>query len=283
MNDFSNKINEAAALLADAEAIVVGAGAGLSTAAGYQYDGKRFHANFHDFEAKYGFHDMYSGSFFPFETTEERWAFLSRLVRLNRYTDPPKRTYANLLSLLQDKDYFVITTNVDHCFQRAGFDKQRLFYTQGDYGLLQCGKPCHHSTYDNAELIEQMCSQEKNMRIPSELVPRCPKCGRIMTLNLRSDDTFVEDVGWHNACNRYENFVRTHKNGKVVYLEIGVGFNTPVIIKYPFWRLTACNPLASYVCINYNEAVAPESIQTRSVCIQGDADDVVCRLLDLKL
>lgn len=202
------------AALRDCDAVVIGAGAGLSAAAGFAYDGARFEEHFSDFERKYGFHDMYSGGFYPFSTEEERWAFWSRNIWLNRYTDAPKPVYAQLLALVKDKDYFVLTTNVDHQFQKAGFDKHRLFYTQGDYGLFQCSKPCCQKTYDNEETVRQMVEQQHNMRVPSELVPRCPVCGRPMTMNLRCDNTFVEDEGWHRAAERYSHFLRTREGAE---------------------------------------------------------------------
>jgi len=222
-----------------ADAVVIGAGAGLSTSAGFTYSGTRFHDNFADFEEAYGFHDMYSGGFYPYKTQEEFWAYWSRYIFVNRYQDAPKPVYEKLLELVKDKDYFVLTTNVDHCFQKAGFDKKRLFYTQGDYGLFQCSEPCHNKIYDNEEVIQRMVAEQKNMRIPSELVPKCPVCGKPMTMNLRADDKFVEDDGWHRAAERYHEFIRRHKNMHVLYLELGVGQNTPVIIKYPFWQMTA--------------------------------------------
>lgn len=267
----------------NADAIVIGAGAGLSTAAGFDYAGERFHRHFADFEEKYGFHDMYSGGFYPYETPEEHWAYWSRYIYLNRYTDPPKSTYADLLQFVKDKDYFVLTTNVDHCFQKAGFDKNRLFYTQGDYGLFQCSEPCCQETFDNEAAVRQMLAAQEGMRIPTELLPHCPHCGKPLTMNLRSDDTFVEDEGWHKAAERYETFLRTRGGRRILFLELGVGYNTPVIIKYPFWQMTAKNPNAVYACINDGEAVAPEEIAKRSICINGDISAVfrtgrLCRL-----
>ncbi len=258
----------------EADAIVIGAGAGLSTSAGFTYSGERFEKYFRDFGEKYCFKDMYSGGFYPYETPEEMWAYWSRFIFINRYLDPPKQVYKNILELVKDKDYFVLTTNVDHCFQKAGIDKNRLFYTQGDYGLFQCSEPCHQKTYDNAETIRKMFEQQKNMRIPSELIPRCPVCGKPFTMNLRSDDKFVEDDGWHEASKRYEEFVNT-RNGKVLYLELGVGYNTPVIIKYPFWQMTENNPEATYACVNFGEAVCPENIREQSICINGDIGQVI--------
>ena len=211
-----------------ADAVVVGAGAGLSTAAGFVYDGERFYEHFADFAQKYGFRDMYSGGFYPFASPEEFWAYWSRYIFINRYMDPPKPVYEKVLALVRDKDYFILTTNVDHCFQKAGAAKKRLFYTQGDYGLFQCSEPCHDATYDNEETVRAMVERQKNMRVPTELLPRCPRCGKPMTMNLRSDDRFVEDAGWHAAAARYGAFLRAHRDRSILFLELGVGFNTPV-------------------------------------------------------
>ena len=264
--------------LDEADALVIGAGAGLSTSAGFTYDGERFRKYFADFEAKYGFHDMYSGGFYPYATPEEHWAYWSRYILINRYTDAPKPVYENLLRLVRDKDYFVITTNVDHCFQKAGFDKKRLFYTQGDYGLFQCSEPCCRETWDNEAVIRQMVAKQKDMKIPSALVPRCPHCGKPLTMNLRADGSFVEDEGWHAAAERYANFLRTREGQKILFLELGVGYNTPVIIKYPFWQMTAKNPRATYACINRGEAFCPAEIADRAVCIDGDIGDILARI-----
>ena len=253
-----------------ADAIVIGAGAGLSASAGFTYTGKRFEDKFQDFIRKYGFRDMYSGGFYPFDTLEEHWAYWSRYIYINRYQDVPKDTYTDLLKLVQRKDYFVLTTNVDHCFQKAGFDKHRLFYTQGDYGLWQCSKPCHRKTYDNEAVVKKMTVQQKHMRVPSELIPRCPVCGAPMSMNLRADDTFVEDEGWYKAAERYQEFIRSHEGLHMVYLELGVGGNTPGIIKYPFWKMTYENPKAVYVCMNLSEAYCPAEIKKQSICMEGD-------------
>ncbi len=272
---YSDNIRRLRAALEKADAVVVGAGAGLSTAAGFTYTGERFDRYFSDFAEKYGFSDMYSGGFYPFAAPEEFWAYWSRYIFINRYMDAPKPVYDDLLTLVRDKDYFVITTNVDHCFQKAGFDKKRLFYTQGDYGLFQCSTPCCQEIFDNEKTIRQMMEQQANMRIPSELLPICPHCGKPMTMNLRSDDKFVEDEGWHRAAERYENFLRTRGNGRILFLELGVGYNTPVIIKYPFWRMTAQNKAATYACINYGEALCPAEIEKRSICIDKDIGRVL--------
>lgn len=215
-----------------ADAVVIGAGARLSTSAGFVYTGERFRGYFSDFEEKYGFHDMYSGGFYPYKTPEEHWAYWSRYIFYNRYVDPPKSVYADLLRIIKDKDYFVVTTNVDHCFQKAGFDKKRLFYTQGDYGLFQCSEPCCQETFENKDMIQKMITEQKDMRVPAGLLPVCPHCGKPLTMNLRSDDSFVEDEGWHRAAERYEIFLRTRQNQEILFLELGVGYNTPGIIKY---------------------------------------------------
>ena len=261
--------------LRDADAVVIGAGAGLSAAAGFDYGGARFLRHFGDFAARYGIRDMYAGGFYPFPTPEESWAYWSRYIYLNRYQDPPGPVYDRLRELVREKDHFVLTTNVDHCFQRAGFDKQRLFYTQGDYGLFQCSRPCCQETWDNEDAIRAMVDQQSDLRIPSELVPRCPHCGAPATMNLRSDGTFVEDEGWHKAAARYSEFLRRHEGMRTLYLEIGVGGNTPGIIKYPFWQMTARNAAATYVCVNLGEAVAPVEIDRQAILIDAGADVVL--------
>ena len=296
------KLRQLAEEIKTADAIVIGAGAGLSTSAGLTYSGERFDKYFGDFEEKYGIRDMYSGGFFPFPNEETRWAWWSRLIYVNRYVYPPVGVYNTLLDLVRDKDYFVITTNVDHQFQKAGFDKERLFYTQGDYGLWQCSRPCHQRTYDNkgkvvkmllaqgfaigenSELIAPVTENEEtdfsmlSMKVPSGLVPYCPVCGEPMTMNLRADDTFVEDEGWYKASAAYGRFQECHKDQHILYLELGVGANTPVIIKYPFWHETYTNGNAVYACLNYGEAYCPEEIESRSICIDGDIADILRRI-----
>lgn len=279
MKNFSDKINRVKELLKNADAVVIGAGAGLSTSAGFDYSGERFEKYFSDFAEKYGITDMYSGGFYPYQALEEYWAWWSRQIYCNRYIDAPKPLYQKLLSLVKDKNYFVITTNVDHCFQKSGFDKQRLFYMQGDYGLFQCSEPCCQKTYDNEELVLKMVQLQKNMKIPSELVPYCPNCGQPMTTNLRCDDNFVQDEGWYKAKNRYDDFIRRHEGLKTVFLELGVGNNTPVWIKYPFQKMTAQNPNASYVCVNLGCVYAPPEIKGQSVCIDSDILTVIDKLL----
>ncbi len=276
---YYDKIKRLKCALDEADDVMIGAGAGLSTSAGFVYDGERFEKYFGDFKEKYGFRDMYSGGFYPYDTPEEHWAYWSRYIWINRYKDAPKPVYDELLALVKDKDYFVLTTNVDHCFQKAGFDKKRIFYTQGDYGLFQCSEPCCRETWDNEELIRRMVEQQKNMRVPSGLVPRCPNCGKPMSMNLRADDTFVQDEGWYAASERYSEFVRRHQGMKTLYLELGVGYNTPGIIKYPFWQAVYRDPKAVYACINYGDAAAPKEIAERSVCIDSDIGEVLKLIL----
>ena len=274
----AEQIERLKAALQDCDAVVIGAGAGLSTSAGFVYTGERFEKYFSDFAAKYGIKGMYSGGFYPFATPEEHWAYWSRYIYINRYMDAPKPVYDDLLKLVQDKDYFVITTNVDHCFQKAGFDKKWLFYTQGDYGLFQCSEPCCQKTYDNEQVVCQMVEQQKDMRIPTELVPHCPVCGRPMTMNLRCDDTFVEDEGWHRAAERYSEFLRRHRELKMLFLDLGTGMNTPTIVKFSFWRMANEWSDATYACINLGEAYAPREIEAKSICINADIGSVLKQL-----
>lgn len=262
-----------------ADGIVIGAGAGMSFSAGLTYNGERFKKYFSDFHDKYGISDMYAGGFYPYDTWEEYWAWWSRHILINRYEVSAGKPYSDLLRLVKDKEYFVLTTNVDHQFQLAGFDKTRLFYTQGDYGLWQCSEACHDKTYDNKEMVYRMTSEQRDMKIPVELIPKCPVCGRPMTMNLRCDDTFVQDEGWYAAAARYDDFIRRCEERHVLFMELGVGGNTPGIIKYPFWKMTAKNPEAVFACVNYGEAACPKEIACRSVCINGDIGNVIDDLL----
>lgn len=290
--ELSNKFKKFQQAWNQADAIVIGAGAGLSAAAGFTYSGERFPRYFGDFAAIYHFRDMYAGGFYPYSTLNEYWAYWSRYIYINRYMDPPKPLYRELYNQVKGRDYFAITTNVDHCFQKAGFDKDRLYYTQGDYGLFQCSEPCHRETYDNEETVARMVEAQgyriaadgrlylpegatAAMRVPDELIPHCPKCGRPMSMNLRADDTFVQDEGWYQAARRYQAFLRQHRDTRILFLELGVGYNTPGIIKYPFWQMTAENPKAVYACVNYGEAVCPKEIRQQSICIDGDIGEIL--------
>lgn len=281
-NNILEAIGLVSNLLDSYENILIGAGAGLSAAAGHTYSGKRFEDNFSDFIEKYHLPDMYSAGFYPFNTLEEKWAYWSRHINLNRYGNEESSVYSELLELVKNKNYFVITTNVDHLFQKAGFNKSRLFYTQGDYGLFQCSVPCHKETYDNEDIVKRMVKEQKNMKIPSELIPYCPKCGAPMAMNLRADNTFVQDKGWEEAALRYQNFIKSFSDKEIIFLDLGIGGNTPGIIKYPFWEMTANNKKAIYICINQGEAVAPKNILDRSVLIDGDIRLVLDEILEYR-
>ena len=276
---YSEKIAKLRNEIETADAIVIGAGAGMSTSAGFSYSGERFERYFADFEEKYGFHDMYSGGFYQFSSLEEFWAYWSRQIVVNRYEAGVGKPYSDLLKLVRGRDYFVLTTNVDHQFQLAGFDKKRLFYTQGDYGLWQCSVPCHNKTYDNEAAVRKMVKEQAGMKIPTELIPKCPVCGAPMTMNLRIDDTFVQDEGWCAASDRYGDFIRRHEGMHVLFLELGVGDNTPVIIKYPFWRMTAKNQKAVYACVNFGQALCPNEIEQQSICLNEDIGRVLADVL----
>lgn len=262
----------------NADAILIGAGSGLSTSAGLTYGGERFPNYFSDFQEKYGITDMYSGGFYPFPSPEEYWAWWSRHICCNRYDVTPGKPYADLLELVRGRNYFVLTTNVDHQFQLAGFDKARLFYTQGDYGLWQCSEPCHQATYDNEAVVRRMVAEQAEMRVPSELIPHCPRCGKPMTMNLRCDDRFVQDAGWYAAARRYEDFQQRYRNGRILFLELGVGGNTPGIIKVPFLRMTAQNPRATYACINLGEAITMKGLEAQSILLDADIGSVLSSL-----
>ena len=264
--------------ISGADAVVVGAGSGLSAASGLTYSGERFEKNFADFIGRYGYRDMYTAGFYPYPTPEEFWAYWSRHIHLNRYAQDAGPAYRRLRNLMGGKDCFVITTNVDHCFQKAGFDALRLFCTQGDYGLWQCARPCHQETYDNEAPVQRMVSEQRDMRIPTELIPRCPRCGGPMANNLRCDDTFVEDEAWRLAAGRYADFLRKHEGARILFLELGVGWNTPGIIKYPFRRMSTRNERAVYACVNLGEADAPRELEGRAILVDGDIGEVLRNL-----
>ena len=294
-NSYAEQIRELKKEIQTADAVVIGAGAGLSTSAGFVYDGDRFDQWFSDFGALYGFGDMYTGGFMVLRLSPEiMWAYWARYIYINRYMDAPKPVYQELHELVKDKDFFVITTNVDHCFQKAGFDKARLFYTQGDYGLFQSVNPDIRETFDNEDWVMRAMEaqgfvKDENgvfavpesgvqMSLPTEMIPKCPVDGSAMKMNLRSDETFVEDEGWHQASAAYSDYLRRHTDSHMLFLELGVGGNTPVIIKYPFWQMTMNNERAVYACINYGEAVCPKEIAERSICINGDIGEVLSLL-----
>ena len=278
IGDYSQKIERLKAELQGADAILIGAGSGLSTSAGLTYGGERFLKHFSDFHEKYGITDMFSGGFYPFPSLEEYWAWWSRHIYYNRYDVTHGKPYADLLELVRSRNYFVLTTNVDHQFQLAGFDKTRLFYTQGDYGLWQCSEPCHQATYDNEAVVRRMIAEQADMRVPSELIPHCPKCGKPMTMNLRCDDTFAQDAGWYAAAHQYEDFLHRYGTDRILFLELGVGGNTPGIIKVPFLRMTAQNPRATYACINLGEAITMKVLKAQSILLDADIGKVLSNL-----
>lgn len=277
---YEEKVNKIKELIEEADAIVIGAGAGMSTSAGFTYGGERFEKLFPEYIKKYGMRDMYCAGFYPFETLEEKWAYWSRHIYCNRYDVEAGKPYVDLLHILKDKNYFVITTNVDSQFMISGFPNEKTFAAQGDYGYFQCAHACHDKLYYNESIVREMIEKQSDCRIPTELIPKCPVCGGEMEVNLRCDDYFVEDENWHIACERYENFINTHSNKKIIFIELGTGMNTPGIIKYPFWRMTNSLPNAKYVCINLNEAYAPNEIKENSICVDEDIKKV---LEDIKI
>ena len=277
--DETQKIKRLKELIQEIDTIIIGAGAGLSSSAGMLYSGEEFKKNFGDFIKKYNFKDLYTASFHDFKDPQEYWSFWSRFIHYERYTMPPKPVYQNLYKLVQNKNYFVITTNVDHFFQRTGFDKKRLFYTQGDFGLLQCKKPCHNKNYDNEKEIEEMFKVQKDMKIPKELIPKCPVCKGPMIPNLRGGDYFVEDDGWYQAAGRYEEFLKKYKDGEILFIDLGSGMNTPSIFKFPFMKMTYNNKKAIYVTINLGEAFCFKEIEKKSICINRDIGEVLLELL----
>lgn len=267
------QISQAAGLLGQADAVVIGAGAGLSAAAGLTYGGKRFTDNFGEFIEKYGsvyMSDMYSAGFYPFPTEEAKWGYWSKHVWLNRIEPDALLLYRELYALVNEKPHFVLTTNVDHQFWKAGFSDENIFATQGDYGKIQCKKGCHPKTYDAIDMFTQMHQARKDCLIPSYMVPKCPVCGKDMAMHLRCDQYFVEDEHWNEAACRYTAFLKEHKKDKVVLLELGVGFNTPTIIRFPFEQMLYDNADWSLVRLNLEEAVVPESLGKRAVGINED-------------
>ena len=263
----------------NSEYILIGAGAGLSTSAGFLYDGKRFEDNFKDYIKKYGFTDMYSAGFYNFPTLEEYWAYFSLYVYINRYDIEENETYLNLYNIVKNKNYFVITTNVDGRFADSKFDKDKIFAVQGDFSLFQCSKPCRQETFYNEKYIREMIKYKKEMKIPTELIPKCPYCGRNMSMNLRADSTFVQDKNWDKQKSKYENFLKNSDNSKILFLELGVGFNTPSIIKYNFWRMTLNNKKSIYASINLGECYSASDIEERSICIDADISEVLKKLI----
>lgn len=274
MDRFVLRLDKAKKAIDDADYIVIGAGAGLSAAAGIEYSGKRFTDNFKDFIDKYSMTDMYSSGFYPFKTSEEKWAYWARHIDINRFQVGKTGLYQKLLKLVENKDYFIITTNVEHQFWINGFEDERIFATQGDYGLFQCSEACHDELYYNEEQIKSMLENTVDCKIPSELVPKCPRCGAEMETNLRKDNLFVEDANWHDANGRYKNFLDNVGDAKVVFLELGVGYNTPVIIRYPFEQWTYDNENATLIRLNRDFPGAIKENESKTISFDEDMDEI---------
>lgn len=280
---YKEQIKAAAAALEEAECVLMGAGAGLSAAAGLTYSGKRFAEHFPEFIEKYGMTDMYSAGFYPFPDEEARWGYWSRHVCVNRIEPEALPLYKKLYELIKDKKYFVLTTNADHQFYKAGYGEDKIFATQGDYGLIQCRRGCHPKTYDDREMMIQMDQAEKDCRIPSYMVPKCPVCGGPMAMNLRCDQYFVEDAAWHEAEERFGMFLSECRKKKVVLLELGIGFNTPTIVRFPFEKLARENRNMTLLRLNLNEAVVPESLGGRAIGINADMEKSISDILHIRL
>lgn len=276
---YETQIKKAAEIIEEAEYILIGAGAGLSAAAGLTYSGKRFTDNFPEFIEKYGMTDMYSAGFYPFPDEQARWGYWSKHVYLNRIAPKALPLYNQLRELVKNKKYFVLTTNADHQFYKAGFGDDKIFATQGDYGLIQCARGCHQKTYDDIDMMKQMNQARKNCLVPSYMVPKCPVCGGPMTMNLRCDRYFVEDEAWHGAENRFGNFLNECLKEKTVLLELGIGFNTPTIVRFPFEKLVRENKNIKLIRLNLNEAIIPESFGGRAVGINADMTESINNIL----
>lgn len=281
--NYYNNIRKLSNLIASSDALVIGAGAGLSASAGLTYGGERFQKLFPDFIKQYNLKDMYSSAFYPFKTTEEYWAYFSKHIYHNRYESEINSCYSDLLKCVQNKNYFVITTNADHLFIKNGFDKEKIFYMQGNYGLFQCSKSCHNKTYDNKEIIYEMVQKQQNFKIPTDLIPKCPICSCNMDVNLRKDNSFVEDNGWYLALDRYESFINKNLDKNILFLELGVGYNTPSIIKYPFWKMTYQNKNAHYVSINLDDIDIPSEIADKSLGFNDDISNIFKELAKISM
>lgn len=277
---YEEQIKLASTYIKNADYILIGAGAGLSSAAGLTYSGKRFEENFKEFIDKYGMTDMYSAGFYPFPSEEARWGYWSKHSYINRIEPEGLPLYRQLLKIIESKDYFVLTTNVDYQFQKSGFDESRIFAIQGDYGLIQCMHGCHNKTYDAIEMFNQMNQAVKDCLVPSYMVPKCPVCGGPMTMNLRCDQYFVEDEKWNIAADYFDKFLKTIKNKKIVLLELGVGFNTPAIIRFPFEKMMRENNNATLVRLNLDEAIVPKNFGKRAVGINEDLNKSISDLLE---
>lgn len=274
MEEYNSRILKAKQIIKNANYILIGAGAGLSTAAGLEYSGKNFEKNYKEFIKKYNFEDLYSATFYPFKTEEEKWAFWAKLIELNRFNKPLK-LYKELLNLVKNKQYFILTTNVDTQFEIAGFEKNKIFATQGDYSLLQCKYGCHNKLYNNKEMVQKWLEFTKDCKIPKALVPKCPVCGKNMEMNLRKDNNFVQDENWYKQSKEYKNFLDITKNKNIVLLEIGVGFNTPGIIRFPFEQMVYNNKNATLIRINKDSPLSILEIKNKMISFDENTNQVI--------
>ena len=272
----TTEAEQLAALIQESDAIVVGIGAGMSAADGFLYIGERFEHAFPDFIEKYQLLDMLQASLYDFEDWEEYWAFQSRFVALNYLDQPLGASYVYLRELLAQKPHHIITTNADNAFAIAGYDSNNVFHIQGEYALWQCSNHCHQQTYRDDAKIRQMIAEQTNMRIPSELIPRCPKCNAPFEINKRNEEKgMVEDADFHAQAKRYHAFLDAHSKGKVLYLEIGVGHTTPQFIKHPFQQRVAENPDALFVTLNHKHYRIPLAIRPQTVQFTGHIAELI--------
>lgn len=275
MEEYSSRILQAKQAIKQADYIIIGAGSGLSTAAGLLYSGEKFEKDFREFIEKYHFDNLYSASFYEFKTQEEKWAFFAKMIKLNRYNEKPLKLYQELYEIVKNKEYFVLSTNVDGQFYNSGFDKDKIFEVQGDYSYLQCENACHNKLYNNKELVEKWLRNTKNCKIPSDLVMKCPVCGGNMDMNLRKDANFVQDENWYRQSEKYEDFLSRSKGKNVVLLEIGVGFNTPGIIRFPFERMTAISEKTTLIRINKDYPNPMLEIKNKTNSFDEDTNKII--------
>lgn len=275
MEEYSSRILQAKQAIKQADYIIIGAGSGLSTAAGLLYSGEKFEKDFKEFIEKYHFDNLYSASFYEFKTQEEKWAFFAKMIKLNRYNEKPLKLYQELYEVVKNKEYFVLSTNVDGQFYNSGFDKDKVFEVQGDYSYLQCENACHKKLYNNKELVEKWLRNTKKFQIPSDLVMKCPVCGGNMNMNLRKDANFVQDENWYRQSKKYEDFLSRSKDKNVVLLEIGVGFNTPGIIRFPFEQMTANSEKTTLIRINKDYPNPMLEIENKIISFDEDTNKII--------
>ena len=275
MKEYNLRILKAKQAIKQADYIIIGAGSGLSTAAGLLYNGEKFEKDFKEFIEKYHFDNLYSASFYEFKTQEEKWAFFAKMIKLNRYNKKPLKLYQELYEIVRNKEYFVLSTNVDGQFYNSGFDKEKVFEVQGDYEYLQCENACNNKLYNNEKLVERWLRNTKDCKIPSNLVMKCPVCGGNMDMNLRKDANFVQDENWYKASNNYKKFLDRIKNKNMVLLEIGVGFNTPGIIRFPFEQMTANNEQTTLIRINKDYPLPMLEIKSKTISFDEDTNKII--------